>query len=71
MLIIWGVALFSGNDPVSLAIKKITASEYSHVGLVLEETNSGQRYIFESTGSFDQLVWQHLIPHLYKVKQAF
>ncbi len=64
MLVIWGVALFSGTDPVSETIKSITGSEYSHVGLVLEETNSGQRYIFESTGSFDQLVWEHITPRV-------
>lgn len=63
MLYIYGVLLFSGTDPVSELIKTVTASRYSHCALALRDGN-GKEYCFESTGSFHQLVWQHIRPRV-------
>src|SRR5690606_34228149 len=37
-----GIALFSGKDPVSCAIKAITGSKISHVGLILSDTDNAR-----------------------------
>jgi len=62
-LYIYGILLFSGDDPVSELIKAVTASQYSHCALALRDDND-KRYCFESTGSFHQLVWQHIRPQV-------
>ena len=64
MLYIYGVLLFSGTDPVSELIKTVTASRYSHCALALRDDATGKEYCFESTGSFHQLVWQHIRPQV-------
>jgi len=47
-----GVALFSGNDLVSQAIKAHTHSDTSHIGLILSDVNDDDKwYSFEATGS--------------------
>lgn len=49
-LSLWGVGLFSGTDVFSTAIKAVTMSKTSHVGLILIDQN-GTKYSYESTGS--------------------
>ncbi len=49
-LSLWGVGLFSGTDLFSTAIKAITMSKTSHVGMILTDQN-GTKYSYESTGS--------------------
>jgi hypothetical protein len=64
MLYIYGILLFSGRDPVSELIKTVTASQYSHCALALRDDKTLKEYVFESTGSFHQLVWQHVRPQV-------
>jgi hypothetical protein len=49
-LSLWGVGLFSGTDVFSTAIKAVTMSKTSHVGMILVDQN-GTKYSYESTGS--------------------
>ena len=49
-LSLWGVGLFSGTDLFSKAIKAVTMSKTSHVGLILTDQD-GIKYSYESTGS--------------------
>jgi hypothetical protein len=59
-----GVALFSGDDVVSKAIKAVTNSNISHVGLILSDTKDENKwYSFESTGSADE-VMKGIFPHV-------
>lgn len=64
MLYIYGVLLFSGNDPISELIKTVTSSRYSHCALALRDDATGKEFCFESTGSFHQLVWQQIRPQV-------
>jgi hypothetical protein len=56
-----GIALFAGTDPFSKAIKKCTASAWSHVGLIVRDER-GQKYCFESTGSATDILKEHVLP---------
>lgn len=58
-----GVALFKGKDPFSKAILKLTASPWSHVGLIVADQD-GQRYCFESTGSATDILKRHVLPQV-------
>lgn len=49
-LSLWGVGLFSGTDVFSTAIKAVTMSKTSHVGMILIDQD-GTKYSYESTGS--------------------
>lgn len=52
-----GVALFSGKDPVSTAIKRLTHSNVSHVGIILSDAKDENKwYCFESTGSASEVL---------------
>jgi hypothetical protein len=62
-LTLWGVALFAGTDPVSKTIKIVTASKWSHVGLVLSDER-GDRYCFESTGSLEEIIYKGMLPQV-------
>ncbi len=62
-----GVALFSGTDPFSVAIKVATESRYSHVGILLHDARSdvsdlSSWYCFESTGSAGEVL-SGVLPH--------
>ena len=62
--VVWtlhGVALFSGTDPVSKAIKEVTQSPFSHVGIILRDSSkpvddTKSLACFESTGSITQIL---------------
>lgn len=59
-----GVALFSGQDPVSYTIKSLTHSNISHVGMILSDVkDEKKRYCFESTGSADEVI-KGIYPHV-------
>jgi hypothetical protein len=59
-----GVALFSGTDPVSSAIKVVTHSKISHVGMILADADDENKwYCFESTGSAGEVL-QGKYPHI-------
>lgn len=60
---LWGVALFSGTDPFSYAIKLITSSKVSHVGLILTDENN-VKYSYESTGSASDILEKHVLPQV-------
>ncbi len=52
-----GVALFSGKDPFSYAIKKLTHSKISHLGVILSDAQNENRwYCFESTGTAGEVL---------------
>lgn len=56
-----GVALFSGKDPISEAIKKVTHSKTSHVGLILADADADPKdkrswFCFESTGAIGEIL---------------
>lgn len=58
---IHGIALFSGADPLSAAIKVATKSPFSHVGIMLHDANKSiadltSWYCFESTGSAGEVL---------------
>lgn len=61
-----GVALFSSHDPFSMIIKKVTASKFSHVGLVFSKSRESapEEWIcFESTGSASEVL-KGVLPHV-------
>jgi hypothetical protein len=51
-----GIAVFSANDLVGAAIRTLTASSWSHVGLILEDELDNSLFCFESTGSASQIL---------------
>lgn len=58
-----GIALFSGADLVSSAIKKLTGSKISHVGVILADAEDENTwYCFESTGTAGEVL-QGKYPH--------
>lgn len=52
---LWGVGLFSSNDAVGAVIRMLTASDWSHVGLILEDEKDHSLFCFESTGAAAQI----------------
>lgn len=61
-----GIALFSSDDPFSIMIKKVTASKFSHVGLVFAKSRESQPdewVCFESTGSAKEVL-KGVLPHV-------
>jgi len=59
-----GIALFSGKDLVSKAIKKATHSKISHVGVILADARDENKwYCFESTGTPSEVLHGHY-PHV-------
>jgi|GEM_PF-2164569 len=58
-----GIVLFSGTDPFSAAIRLATASDWSHVGMVLADTE-GKQYCFESTGAPGQILHDGMLPQV-------
>jgi len=59
-----GVALFSGKDLVSKAIKAATHSKISHVGVILADARDENKwYCFESTGTPSEVLHGHY-PHV-------
>ncbi len=60
---LWGIALFSGTDLFSYGIKLVTANEWSHVGMILID-EAGQKYSYESTGSAEEILYQHVLPEV-------
>ncbi len=63
LLSLWGVGLFSGTDIFSSAIKVITSSDVSHVGLILADED-GTKYSYESTGSASDILVKHVLPQV-------
>lgn len=51
-----GILLFKAADIVGCFIRLFTASNYSHVGLLLKDINDGSYYCFESTGAAGQIL---------------
>lgn len=52
-----GIALFSGNDPISFGIKALTHSKISHVGiLVADQDDENKWFCFESTGAANEVI---------------
>lgn len=62
-LTLWGVGLFAGDEIISKGIRLITDSEWSHVGLILEDQNK-ELYCFESTGSASQILKKKMLPQV-------
>lgn len=62
-LTVWGIALLSGTDPFSLGIRTLTASKWSHVGLILADEKDEQ-YCFESTGSATEILFERMLPQV-------
>lgn len=62
-LSLWGVTLFAGSDIFSAAIKLVTDSKWSHVGLIFTDEN-GIKYSYESTGSASEIISQHVLPQV-------
>jgi hypothetical protein len=59
-----GIALFGGTDPFSKAIKKVTSSPYSHVGIILcDNDDTNNLYCFESTGTPSEVL-SLTMPHV-------
>lgn len=61
-----GIALFSSDDPFSMIIKKVTASNFSHVGLVFSKSRNSEPeewICFESTGSAKEVL-KGVLPHV-------
>lgn len=62
-LTVWGIGLFAGDDIASGFIRKVTDSSWSHVSLILiDQLNS--RYCFESTGSYDEIMYRGMLPQV-------
>lgn len=55
-LTVQGIAVFSANDLVGAAIRTLTASSWSHVGLILEDELDNSLFCFESTGAASQIL---------------
>jgi len=63
------VALFSGNEVFSKAIRKVTKSSYSHVALLLHETtkdpsDSEGWYVYSANGSASQMMAENMMPQV-------
>jgi len=64
-----GIALFSGTDPFSEGIKLVTNSNYSHVGVVLSESDQDPDdrkfwHCFEAVGTAEEVLKDHILPHV-------
>lgn len=64
-----GVALFSGNEGVSKAIRYITKSSYSHVALLLHDvtkdpTDPEGWYVYSANGSASQIMVDRQLPQV-------
>ncbi len=66
-LSLWGIALFSGNEPISEVIRLVTISKWSHVGLIFKDQED-ELYSFEATGSLSQIITEHTFPHVQIAK---
>lgn len=62
-LTVWGIGLFAGADTISGTIRKLTDSSWSHVALILKDQGL-DLYCFESTSSYDQVIYQHVLPQV-------
>lgn len=62
-LTLWGVGLFSSADFIGAAIRTLTASNWSHCGLILIDEKDQTRFCFESTGAASQ-IFQGVVPQV-------
>jgi len=62
-LTLWGVGLFSSADLVGAVIRTLTASNWSHCGLILMDEKDQTRFCFESTGAASQ-IFQGIVPQV-------
>lgn len=61
MKTVCGVVLFSGTDPLSKLIRKLTRSRWSHVGLLLQDEQLAL-WCFEATGSAQDVLLRGRLP---------
>lgn len=47
----WGIGLFKSHDIFGNGICRLTASKWSHIGVILKSKSHQTKYIFESTGN--------------------
>ncbi|MBX9976813.1 MAG: hypothetical protein K2X98_00990 [Alphaproteobacteria bacterium] len=47
----WGIGLFKSHDIFGNGICRLTASKWSHIGVILKSKAHQTKYIFESTGN--------------------
>lgn len=64
-----GIALFSGNESVSRAIRYVTNSSFSHVALLLHDVTKEPAdpegwYIYSANGSASQIMADHRLPQV-------
>jgi hypothetical protein len=64
-----GIALFSGNEVFSRAIRSITKSNYSHVALLLHDktkdpTDVDGWYVYSANGSASQIMADRRLPQV-------
>lgn len=62
-LAIWGVGLFAGDEPISMGIRWITDSAWSHVSLIYIDQNM-VKYNLESTGSGPDILKRGILPQV-------